>query len=955
MADKTDPKVQAKIDWLKDVLKRVEFSDENIAALDERNKGQLLIAQLDDKKAGIREKMLSAEFTLPGKGGIGKKKMKLLSEEGDYRQEIDTVHHGPKLLESVDGVQAVELTKAFEEILKIQDALAGNPYYDPGEPDFTPVPMIDLDGLSEDEVKDALDRMQAAQELRDKEEREYSARKAECDKHVAEDLWHPLVREGVIPENLVPQQHSSVAQLFAASSEEYDKRLKEYSESLTEKDILAQKFDLGFKVAKAGLKFAGSVTGVAGAVGDYNKDTGVTDVTGEIATFIGHVETALTISEGLTKAILTDKDFTAVGQTIADTIVSAASDHLDPAAAKILGTCVSNGARMVNISQKVKDKDYAGAFEDLIGGIASELESWDPNGDDGAMTEIAGALTKACAGLVGGGKIGTMVVEGKSPTEVMQEMMTVAESIAGDAVKGVPKTAMEEFNSALADVQELQEVDEERETQQDIISDKFTPEKLKQLREREAEADRVAAEKAKLSVEQEIAAGREDFEVLLRTGLAAPTDDQEEVDLQEYLRSESIEVILAIQARNAATFKFCETIASKGIGFVTKIFPPAGIAEACMTLALTIKDAVEKAEELIIWRENVEDALSAHSAQADAMLNRKGLQNKQTVQAGIQAALDAAKVVAEVLKMTPAAPAAPIVTASIDATEAAIELADLLYTETQLARAWKIYQKAQSNPEDRYLARKAMRENPTLSKYAMAYGALQGDPIAVEGMRRCGLSKVTLANPDTNVGKVVNYLEVKYPDDPVLLRAVPIPDKWYPCAIDLTAKCWVKFYHAGIKDAELSDNEDISGISGALGRLEKANTEFDAALEDCVKRAKETSVEEAKDSPVEFPRAAHVTLAVTLTRLQDQLRSYHPRIKSSGEPHKSMATFVDALAAKSEQRVVAINNVVNRSPWEMHYRKGGDSTETEVEKLVKTAQPGTEEVTGEEELEDVET
>ena len=235
MADKTDPKVQAKIDWLKDVLKRVEFSDENIAALDERNKGQLLIAQLDDKKAGIREKMLSAEFTLPGKGGIGKKKMKLLSEEGDYRQEIDTVHHGPKLLESVDGVQAVELTKAFEEILKIQDALAGNPYYDPGEPDFTPVPMIDLDGLSEDEVKDALDRMQAAQELRDKEEREYSARKAECDKHVAEDLWHPLVREGVIPENLVPQQHSSVAQLFAASSEEYDKRLKEYSESLTER------------------------------------------------------------------------------------------------------------------------------------------------------------------------------------------------------------------------------------------------------------------------------------------------------------------------------------------------------------------------------------------------------------------------------------------------------------------------------------------------------------------------------------------------------------------------------------------------------------------------------------------------------------------------------------------------------------------------------------------------
>jgi len=92
----------------------------------------------------------------------------------------------------------------------------------------------------------------------------------------------------------------------------------------------------------------------------------------------------------------------------------------------------------------------------------------------------------------------------------------------------------------------------------------------------------------------------------------------------------------------------------------------------------------------------------------------------------------------------------------------------------------------------------------------MAYGALNGDPIAREGMRRCGLNKQTLANPDTNVSKVVTFLEAKYPDDPTLLRAVPRKDKWYPGPIEMTSTSFMRFYSAATSDAAVDSARAVA-------------------------------------------------------------------------------------------------------------------------------------------------
>ncbi len=933
-----DKAVKRQLDWLDGIAGKVADSATLEADLKEREIGMAIIGSLDDKKEVIRNVMLSAEFKVSREGGIGTKTLKLLDEDGDYRNEIDTRHHGPDLIEK-NAVDPAPLQRAYDQIMAVEMALKDNEYYNPPKPEFTEIPEYDLSALEGPALTKALDDMETKRLAREKEMSEYALAQAVAQDRIAEDLWHPLVREGIIPENLVPQKYSSVAQLFAAASEEYDARLLEHSKELTDKDILKEKFDLGFKIATATLKLAGAANTLGSEIGTVTGNTEVVANTEAAAEFFGHFETALTIGEGLSTAALTDKDFTSVGQTIANTVFDSIAGELNPEVAHVVGACLSNGARMVSVSKMVAAKQYDEAFAELVGGMADELSKNDPDGSTGLMSAIAKQLTLSLSSVDAAKKI-RAAIEASSPPDpkaVMTALMESAIAVGKDAGADVPTLTLDSFEDALSGLEEGSEALEK--ARADLLK-QYQPGNMEDLQDeiekREKEASIRAAELAKASAEEKAKVEQEQFEILMRTGLAAPEDTEGQLDLEKYLRSENIDTILAIQAKNDATFKMCKTIAEKGVGFVVKLFPPAAVAEAAMTLAFTIKDAVEKAEQLMIWRDNVEDALVAHSAVADAMLNRKGLQTKQTTQAGIQVALDAAKVVAEVLVLTPAAPAGPVVKASVATIEATIELTDLIYTEKQLADAWKIYERAKDDPEDRYLARKATRENPTLSKYAMAYASLKGDPIAVEGMRRCGLSKITLANPDTNINKVVTYLETKYPDDPVLLRAVPVPDKWYPGSIELTVRCWMTFYHAAIsEEVKLSSEADTSGIAGAMAKVEEESKTFDAALDRCVDEARSKTLAESANSPVELLQTEFQPLVAACLRLQDQLAKYTPRDTENNAVHKSMAKVVDALAAKSEQKVSSVNRVLKDKPWKSFYKSAEASPTELAEKMIK--------------------
>jgi hypothetical protein len=935
MADKNpDPRFELKKNWLTEVGARVVASQKNMDLLDERRKGQEVIASLAADKGDIRGTLMSIEVTVESKFFGRDKKMKLLEGDGDHMQEIDTWHHGPQIVDAMTKEQAIAVNAEMMKVYALEEQLKQNPYYGPGDPpDFTEPFMPDVTGMSIEKREEAEEKFRADVAQREKEEAEWAAKVAECDRRIAEDLYHPLVREGVIPENLVPQKHSAVADLFDKAAAVYDERLEEYSAELSDNDILLQKFELGFKIGQGVLKLAGSSAGLSGAIGEAMENEQLVDDAKIASEVIGHLKTVLTISEGFTKAMLTDKDFTAVGQAIADAVTKEVTKGLDPAAAKIVSSVVANGSKMADIGTALTQSppDYEAAFTSVVKAIQDELKRFDPDPDGGLMTLIGDALMQNATAALQGKNIGKMIADGAPPLAILSACMDAADTVGAKCLELASEPVMEKFNKAVGidddDDDDDGDDDDDDDDDDEVDEGELTANIAKGKRAREGkitvadiearrlEADKAAAETLARSAEQAAEAERAEFQKHLAMGFPIATSDQEAADMAEFERVQSIEYLITMQKKNEATFKMCEQIASKGVALVTKIFPPAGLAEACMTLALTIKDAVEKTQEMMVWRENVEDAMTAVSPQADAMLNRSGLQSKQAMQANVQVALDAAKVVAEVMKMTPAAGAAPVIEASVDVAEAAIELADLIYTEAKLAKAWTIYVEARATPQDRWLARKATRDNPTLSKYAMAYGALNGDPMAREGMRRCGLNKQVLANPDTNISKVVTFLEAKYPDDPVLLRAVPPKGKWHPGPIEMTSTSFMRFYSAATTQADVDPSGDVSGIVGALAKLEAAEIAFEDAVKEVTERAATVTRSQHKANPVMLGGTAKEDLSLSLMTFRDQLNRYKPMDATTQKQHEEMAKYIDALRAKSEQRSAQIAKFAKDAPW----------------------------------------
>ena len=229
-----------------------------------------------------------------------------------------------------------------------------------------------------------------------------------------------------------------------------------------------------------------------------------------------------------------------------------------------------------------------------------------------------------------------------------------------------------------------------------------------------------------------------------------------------------------------------------------------------------------------------------------------------------------------------------------------MDVAKTIKTEVEMAKAWSVYKKALATPQDRKLAREAMRSNPTLSKYAMAYGAcVEKNAVAIKAMKSCGLNEKTLANPSTNVDKVVTYLETLYAEDPVLMRAVTVPEKWHPGTPELTPVSWAQFVKAAqsSKDAKprLAD-ADVSAVTAAFSGFfdvhEPLKTMLDAGWE-----------ADPETDPVVFE-----PIKPAATRLIAALGGFKP-VDEEGRPHKDVMAYLDSMIAKVEAAVNEIPRV----------------------------------------------
>lgn len=708
------------------------------------------------------------------------------------------------------------------------------------------------------------------------------------DEQIREELWTPLVREGVIPENAVPDRYSKVKEVFDGANKLYSERLADFTAEQADNDELLAKLGKARKFADLGMTVAGNVT--SAVVGFKSEEV---QKVAELTTTLVDLTMAggFTVTESVIQRDV-EGGVDALTDLVSGVIEAAFPD--DPIG-KVVGRSLRATVNAAKVGAKVADGDVDGALEALAGYFEDAFALADGVGDDGIGTKIGEWSSFA-------------VLQIRNSNTVRQAIMAPGGPDKASILAAFTQIATDVNARVRATVNERNEPAQETEAEKEAREERQAAE-LKQAEAiiagagdlsgslldlgNEDDSDEIVAMKKKLAAmeiaaaQDELEQGRIEFQMMLANGFAIPTDDAE-ADSQEARRAiDSIDALILQMQKDKAVLATMESLVSTGISIAQQIIPAFGAVGAAMEFAKRAVAAAMRARELNEWLANLEDATAASSVYAEAVRNRVHNSKVQLSQDVIQATFEMAKLVGAVASCSGlAAPVGQAIEKGATAGAAAAELLYEIHKEVELAAAWRVYQEALRTPGNRKAMRKSMRQNPTLAKYTMAYGALVArDAIAMEVVNRCGLSDKVLKNPKSNAHKVVQYMELKFPDDPILERCIPDPQDWHPGTVELTLRSFMLF-EAAAPDLEPGQG---GGVEGMLSRYVPANAAVAPPAADMELAALETL------------QAAQDLLIEVIEQLDGALAAFRPRTTES-TPHESMRAYLDALAAQATTR-----------------------------------------------------
>ncbi|QYK41123.1 MAG: hypothetical protein KF887_17345 [Paracoccaceae bacterium] len=274
-----------------------------------------------------------------------------------------------------------------------------------------------------------------------------------------------------------------------------------------------------------------------------------------------------------------------------------------------------------------------------------------------------------------------------------------------------------------------------------------------------------------------------------------------------------------------------EVITGVGATVLAAALPGAGIAVAIQKLLIDATTLMRKSMQLNKWMDNMALTVGNSSVYGPAINGRLNSARVQVSLQVLRVIYDVIGLTAESIKLADASGAsmgggmAAGIALQSGATmaRALTDFAYKMHKEAEIEAGWKLYKMALASPGDRKKARSAMKWNSTLSKCVIAYGiVVDGDPIAKEVGRSCGITPEVLADQKNVCPKVVTYFETLYSDDPKVLKRVPIPQKWHPGTPVPTLVSWLRFKAAATARATpplAAASAKTPGIDGALGRL----------------------------------------------------------------------------------------------------------------------------------------
>jgi hypothetical protein len=226
---------------------------------------------------------------------------------------------------------------------------------------------------------------------------------------------------------------------------------------------------------------------------------------------------------------------------------------------------------------------------------------------------------------------------------------------------------------------------------------------------------------------------------------------------------EAIMKAIADMRRNDAIMKAAIAVGSAGFEVASQFFAPMAAAGQLLKMTAHIAAAVQRAIDLKKMLDAQEWAESGASMYRSAIDNFVKTQGEQLTEHSIKAAMCALRAASEIAAS--GYPAAKAAAAGVAVAQQAVDVGFMIYKESQMRIAWKTTRNWLENRGNRRLGLKAQRLNPTLAKYAIAYGAQTGDVVATRTMNEIGLTNQMLQSEDVGVTLVVAWLNARFSED----------------------------------------------------------------------------------------------------------------------------------------------------------------------------------------------
>jgi hypothetical protein len=714
-----------------------------------------------------------------------------------------------------------------------------------------------------------------------------------------EEIWTPLVREGVIPIAIIPAVRNRFDKLWAGANALYYKRNQQF----TLKD---QETSTGEKVAKkiaehgeAGSSVGGSMAGAIMTCLGTAKQTSdmvnlVFTVTKNGCTLAGKaLEKDLQGATDAVEKILTASVTAACGKTTGD----------------LVGKIFKASSKGVIIAKKLaaSPPDVRGAFDTVADAIGISFSCCDTGADPtNPWTHLGDAITTA---LKTTADMSQVIMElqkpNPDPAKVIELFSNSIGNITTTELKNMAtlmhKDKLADLNAQLKPLTDKEKkgeklTDDEKNTKADL-QHKITlntpldtdsesagkglstalMEMGKKLQDKDiiAKVEKKGEKKAKEATDAELSEVREQMNAQLRA-LFAEEDEQTQQAVEELY---SIDRLVAQVKADQANIKLAKALLDTAGGIAANVLPMLGGPLKAKDFGLSVAAAVMRGRELHKWEGMVTDAKKAVNPQVSAFAAEVAELQHQLTNEILNAAFELAQAITGSVSI-----AYPPVDGATKALAAGQALKTYIYEKifkpAKIARAWNIYKSALKEPNNQRLKRKALKINPTLAKYAMAYGALEmNDPFAREALRACDLNDMVLTHKDTNAAKVAAYLEAKLKDDIVVEGVLNefVPAKGPALAL----ATWNKNKKAAAKKDW--KNEGTGNIDTALAELARTETEANSSS-DSVKAAQ-----------------ACVDAATALVKA---LTSYQP-MTTDGQPHTQFAQYLKDLAAEAQRKLTS--------------------------------------------------